>query len=100
MCSVGHASYAQSLQEKCMGPNGEGVDWHGWSLSPTGRGRVRCSGGILYNPDTQTPTYVTLPYGDSWRQGLYTCTSRISSVTCRSRSGHGLFISRAAWRAW
>lgn len=83
-----------------MGPNGEGVDWHGWSLSPTGRGRVRCSGGILYNPDTQTPTYVTLPYGDSWRQGLYTCTSRISSVTCRSRSGHGLFISRAAWRAW
>ena len=51
-------------------------------------------------PSSQKPTYVTLPYGKSWRQGAFTCVSRIAGVTCRNRAGRGLFISRQSWRAW
>jgi hypothetical protein len=99
-CELGHADYASKLQARCMGPNGAGVDWHGFELSAKGRGLVTCTGGILYNPGTQHPSYVTLPYGKTWRQGVFTCLSRITGVTCRNREGHGLFVSRQAWRTW
>jgi hypothetical protein len=99
LCSIGTAAYAKRLQAQCMGPGGAGVDWHGWRLGPTGKGQVLCSGGILY-PGTDRPSYTTLAYGKSWRQGTFTCSSRISGVTCRNRRGNGLFISRSAWRAW
>jgi len=97
-CEIRQADYAKTLQNRCMA--GPSVDWHGWELSPTGKALVTCSGGILYNPGSQKPTYVTLPYGKSWRQGAFTCISRITGVTCRNRAGHGLFISRQSWRAW
>ncbi len=99
-CSIAQADYAEKLQARCMAPSRAGVDWHGWSLSPTGKGMIVCSGGILYNPDTQRPSYGTLPYGESWRQAVFTCWSRVTGVSCRSRHGHGLLISRQAWRAW
>jgi hypothetical protein len=100
LCTIARADYAKTLQGLCMRPNGAGVDWHGFTLGPSRRGMVSCSGGILYNPDTQRPSYVNLAYGRSWRHGAYTCVSRISGVTCRNRTGHGLFISRQSWRAW
>jgi len=100
VCSIGRATYANTLQARCLGPTGAGVDWHGWSLSPTGKGSVVCSGGVLYNPDTQRPSYLTLQYGGTWRQGAFTCSSRVTGVTCRNRNGHGLFISSLTWRAW
>ena len=100
LCSVAHSSYAGKLQDRCLGPTGAGVDWHGFDLNPVGKGRITCTGGILYSPATQHPRYVTLPYGKSWRQGVFTCTSRVTGVTCGNRTGHGLFISRASWRAW
>jgi hypothetical protein len=43
---------------------------------------------------------VNLPYGSRWSQGPFTCWSRLDGVTCRNRSGHGLFISRQGWRAF
>ena len=100
LCSIGQAAYAARLQSRCIGPTGGGVDWHGWRLSPAGKGEVLCSGGILYNPGTQHPRYVTLPYGETWRRGVFTCWSRITGVTCRNPKRHGLFISRQAWRTW
>jgi hypothetical protein len=100
LCSIGRADYVNRLQDGCMGPTGAGVDWHGWSLGPTHKAQVVCTGGILYNPDTQRPSYVTLPYGKTWRLGMFTCRSRVSGVTCRNRRGHGLFISRQTWRTW
>jgi len=100
LCSIAHSSYAQKLQDRCMGPTGAGVDWHGFNLNPAGKGQITCTGGILFSPATQHPRYVTLPYGKSWRQGVFTCMSRITGVTCRNRTGHGLFISRASWRVW
>jgi len=97
-CSIAAASYAQALQERCIA--GPSVDWHGFELAAAGRGRVTCSGGILYSPATQRPTYVDLAYGRTWRQGAFTCVSRTTGVTCRNRAGHGLFVSRGSWRAW
>ena len=46
------------------------------------------------------PVYRTLAYGKSWQRGPFTCTSRVTGVTCRNRTGHGLFISRQAYRTW
>ena len=100
LCSIAHSSYARKLQDRCMGPTGAGVDWHGFNLNPVGKGQITCTGGILYSPGTQHPRYVTLPYGKTWSQGVFTCASRITGVRCRNRTGHGLFISRASWRGW
>ncbi len=99
-CSIGRASYAATLQDRCLNPNGQkgaGVDWHGWELRPRARTQVLCSGGILY---TGTPKYVTVPYGQSWRRGSFTCLSRASGVTCRTAGGHGLFAARETFRIW
>src|SRR5881275_2842101 len=63
LCSIGQASYAKTLQDRCLNPKGAkgaGVDWHGFLLSATTKGELNCSGGILYNLSTQHPTYVTL----------------------------------------
>ena len=99
-CEIAHSKYAAKLQARCLAPNGTGVDWHGFELTAAGKGAVTCSGGILYNPDTERPAYVTLAYGKTWRQDAFTCTSRTTGLTCRNRAGHGLFISRESWRAW
>jgi hypothetical protein len=99
-CKIAHADYATKLQARCMGPGGAGVDWHGFTLTATKPATLVCSGGILYNPTTQRPTYVTLPYGKSWRRGVFTCLSRVTGVTCTSRAGHGVFVSRQSWRVW
>jgi hypothetical protein len=100
LCAIAHSGYAKSLQQRCMGPTGAGVDWHGFALTPLRTGGISCSGGILYSPATQHPSYVILPYGKTWRQGVFTCWSRVTGVTCRNRTSHGLFISRASWRGW
>jgi hypothetical protein len=100
LCKLAHADYAKTLQSRCMGPTGAGVDWHGFSLSAARRGTVLCSGGILYNPTTQHPSYVTLAYGKTWRQKMFTCTSKVTGVNCSNPSGHGMFISRQTWRTW
>jgi len=99
-CEIRKASYASALQARCIRPDGSGVDWHGFELGSTGKGAVTCSGGILYDPGTQRPTYVDLPYGHTWRRAGFTCMSRVTGVTCRNAHRHGLFVSRASWHVW
>jgi hypothetical protein len=100
LCTIDHAGYTERLQQRCLAPGGAGVDWHGFTLGFMGKGHVNCSGGILYSPSTQDPTYVTLDYGRTWRAGPFTCASARIGLTCRNGRGHGLFLSRASWRAW
>ena len=100
LCDLAHADYAARLQTRCLGPSGGGVDWHGFTLTANRQGSINCTGGVLYNPTTQKPSYVTLPYVKSWRRGAFICTSRVTGVTCRSRTGHGVFVSRQSWRVW
>lgn len=39
-----------------------------------------------------------LRYGSTWRHGPFTCTSRITGLTCTNRRGHGFFLSRQSYR--
>jgi hypothetical protein len=39
-----------------------------------------------------------LGYGKAWSGGGITCRSAFTGLTCRNRSGHGFFLSRARWR--
>jgi uncharacterized protein DUF6636 len=41
-----------------------------------------------------------LGYGRTWRRGGLRCTSAFAGLTCRNKSGHGFFLSRAHWRAF
>jgi hypothetical protein len=95
LCKLTHADYARPLQARC-----NGLDWRGFLLPAAHKGAVNCSGGILYNPTTQHPATITLAYGKTWRQEMFSCTSQVTGVTCSSRLGHGIFISRQTWRTW
>jgi uncharacterized protein DUF6636 len=91
-CGLRHADYAMRLQRRCLAG-----DWHGFGLDTKARPTSFCSG----NPDFSIrPVYTTLVYGASWTRGPFTCSSRITGVTCRNQSAHGLFISRQAYRTW
>jgi hypothetical protein len=98
-CQIKQASYVKKLVAYCGQPK-IGVDWGGFSLGPTAKGGITCTGGVLYSPGTQRLVFVTLPYGKTWSRGVFTCTSRTTGLTCRNRAGHGLFISRESWRAF
>jgi uncharacterized protein DUF6636 len=90
-CGLEHADYAPQLQHRCSAG-----DWHGFELAPAGRPLLYCPGGA----SGDRVAYTTLAYGESWERGPFTCTSRITGVTCRNRTGHGLFISRQSYRVW
>jgi hypothetical protein len=95
-CDITQAVYRARLQKRCIAPP-TGLDWHGFELTPAGKGAVTCSGGVLVMGPVR---YVTLRYGRTWRNGTYTCKSRITGLTCTNRAGHGLFLSRAAYRTF
>jgi Family of unknown function (DUF6636) len=97
-CDLHSSNYAGRLQAQCAAR--AGLDWHGFELPALKKGAVTCSGGILYSPAAQRPVYRTLAYGRTWRHGAFTCVSARTGLTCRNRSGHGLFLARESWRAW
>ncbi len=98
-CSIAHANYSKKLTAYCAQPK-IGVDWAGFSLGTKTKGSVECAGGVLYDPQTQHPHYVTLAYGKTWRHGAFTCTSATTGVTCRNPKGHGIFVSRESYRVF
>src|SRR3954452_14220852 len=91
-CSIAQAAYAKRLTAYCASPP-IGVDWGGFELGPTRKAAVTCTGGVLYDPSTQRLPTAPLAYARTWRSGPFTCVSRVSGVTCRSRSGHGVEVS-------
>lgn len=98
LCDIKHASYTAALQRRCISPP-TGLDWHGFELGDAKRANVVCAGGIMYDA-RDTPSYVTLAYGRRWRYRSFTCTSRVTGLTCTNTRGHGLFLSRASYRLW
>jgi hypothetical protein len=97
LCGIRRAVYAQALQDRCIAT--DSLDWHGFELLPYRKGASVCAGGILINP-TDHPRYVTLAYGKTWSRGPFTCYSRVDGLSCGNHTGHGLFLSREAWRRW
>jgi Family of unknown function (DUF6636) len=95
-CDITQASYRARLQQGCISPP-MGLDWHGFELTPKGKGAVTCSGGALVLGSVR---YLTLSYGRTWHYGAYTCSSRLTGLTCTNRAGHGLFLSRASYRVF
>lgn len=57
-------------------------------LRSRGRGRI-----VTVTDAVASPGAPVLHYGDSLRFGPFRCTSRAAGLTCRSRSGHGFFVS-------
>ena len=90
-CSLDHADYGAKLQRRC-----ETGDWHGFTMTPRKKPMIFCPGGA----SGDKPGFRTLAYDRSRQLGPFTCTSRMAGVTCRTRTGHGLFVSRQSYRAW
>ena len=59
-------------------------------LSGTGRARRGCVGDTVLDPHA-----TVIGYGATRHFGPFTCTSRASGLTCRSRYHHGFTLSRA-----
>ena len=93
-CEIDKANYRQKLQASCD------LDWHGFQLNAANRARSYCTSNAAYNMGTERPNNAKLAYGKSFRHGVFTCLSRTTGVTCRNRTGHGLFVSRETWRTW
>jgi len=69
------------------------------SLRETGRAvPVLCAGDpgpLLPQIDAKAKV---LAYGKAVRIGQIMCSSAVTGLTCRNRSGHGFFLSRERWR--
>ena len=96
LCDIKASSYSRAQQDGCQARTG--LDWHGFQLSNRGKAQPVCTGGVLYDIGRDTPTFVVLAYGHTWRSHGFTCTSRVTGLTCRNGNGHGLFLSRASYR--
>jgi hypothetical protein len=95
LCSIRRADYAVREQAACM--RRAGLDWHGWEVFARRPAEPVCAGGILYNSNRDVPRPVVLPYGRTWRYAGFTCTSRVTGLTCTAGAGRGIFISRQRW---
>jgi hypothetical protein len=98
LCDIHRAAYSRGEQNACMARSG--LDWHGWEVYAARPTKAVCSGGILYNSNRNFPTYRRLTYGSTWRFAAFTCTSRITGLTCTTSKGHGVFLSHQSWRGW
>jgi hypothetical protein len=98
LCDIRRAAYARHEQDACSAR--AGLDWHGWEVDAGRRTVPVCSGGILYNSNTDKPVFRALAYGRTWRFAAFACTSRVTGLTCTTSKGHGIFISRRSWRGW
>jgi hypothetical protein len=68
-------------------------------LGATGRAQPRpCSGDA--GPFVGEHGAGVLAYGKTWSGGGLRWTSTRAGLTCRNRSGHGFFLSRAHWRSF
>jgi len=98
LCTIKTALYSQAQQNGCQARTG--LDWHGFELSTSRKAQPVCSGGVLYDIGRDTPAFVILAYGRTWRSHGFSCTSRVSGLTCTNGHGHGLFLSRASYRLY
>jgi hypothetical protein len=98
LCTIARSSYARAEQDGCQAR--AGLDWHGFEFPLRGTAQPVCSGGVLYDIGRDTPAFVVLSYGHTWRSHGFRCTSRVTGLTCTNGHGHGLFLSRESNRLW
>jgi hypothetical protein len=66
-------------------------------LFATGRAHVPACAGDP-GPFVGIGRAKVLGYGKAWSGGGLRCKSAFTGLTCRNKSGHGFFLSRAHWR--
>ena len=73
------------------------LDWvPGASVDARGRVSVfSCQGDTNQSPDNKK-----LSYGKSVKSGVFTCTSAVTGVTCKVKSGRGFLVSRSVIKAY
>lgn len=98
LCNIKTSLYSRAQQNGCQAR--AGLDWHGFELPNAGKAQPVCTGGVLYDIGRDTPTFVVLAYGHTWRSHGFTCSSRLNGLTCTNGHGHGLFLSRESFRLW
>jgi hypothetical protein len=73
------------------------------SLGATGRaelGPSTCPGEDAPDAGPFADVGTVLAHGKTWNGGGLRCTSALTGLTCRNKSGHGFFLSRERWRAF
>jgi hypothetical protein len=95
VCSMGAAHYGTTMNEDCRARTG--FQWQGWQLYRDRRTLAICGPNFLWRGQ---PTYTTLGFGHRWRRGIFTCVSQRKALTCRTSTGHGLYVAFDSWRAW
>jgi hypothetical protein len=63
-------------------------DWEDIAVNATGRAYTVCAG------DSIEGNLPVLPYGKTFKRGVFTCTSAKSGVTCRNPSRRGFRVSK------
>jgi hypothetical protein len=96
ICSIRFATYVTAMNEDCR--TRTGYQWQGWQLYRRHRTLPICAPNTLWRGE---PSYVTLHVGETWQRGSIACVHRIpTTLTCRTSSGHGLYVDFDSWRAW
>ena len=95
VCSARFTVYGTTMNEDCRARTG--YQWQGWQLYRTHKTLPICAPNTLWRGQ---PSYVPLHAGRTWHRGVFTCVARRVTVTCRTTSGHGLYIGFDRWRAW
>jgi hypothetical protein len=96
VCSIRVAPYITTMNEDCLARTG--YEWQGWQLYRRRRTLPICAPNALWRGQ---PSYVPLKVGKTWRRGIFTCVrSSWIALTCRTSTGHGLYVAYDSWRAW
>jgi hypothetical protein len=92
VCSIKSGLKPAPPRTDCHG-EGDYTD-HIVELHPTGRAlEPSCAGDP--GPLVFEHSARVLSYGSTWRNNDFRCDSAVKGLTCRNRSGHGFFLSRA-----
>jgi hypothetical protein len=87
-CDLVSVSHAPRRPKSCRLSYGRA-----FTLSGTGKARRACVGDTVLDPKARA-----IPYGTTRHFGPFTCTSRESGLTCRSRYHHGFTLAKARQR--
>jgi hypothetical protein len=60
-----------------------------YEVATTGRTVIVCHGDTAIDPRARV-----VAYGNVWRRGGLSCSSKATGLRCSNRSGHGFFLSR------
>jgi hypothetical protein len=96
VCSIRFAIYVAAMNDDCRARTR--YQWMGWQLYRHHRTMPICGPHTLWRGQ---PPGVTLDVGKTWQHGIFRCVHPSPiALTCRTSTGHGLYVAYGSWRAW